>query len=99
MRQPVEVHTWLYVRYNPRTKKWYTGRTGHSDYHMRKADELGKFAIGMDGKELVIQVPTSDAHWHESEAIQFLRAFVGKRNNVNRQQTLTPVTGFETSDL
>lgn len=87
---------WLYVRRNEEKDTWYAGRTGNEDYHKRAdSGKNGKFAVGMDGKELAVKVECEtkeEEHYTESEAIQFLVAFVGRHCN-NHTQRSNPETG------
>jgi hypothetical protein len=93
---------WLYLRSklskeNDGTHQYYAGKTHHDNYHNREDSRgAGKFAVGMDGKELAVQIDEEYTHIDETSGIQFLIAFFGGRSHVgNKQQVSQPVTGWE----
>lgn len=91
---------WIYLRHSDNEDgngEWYAGRTGNHDFHKRQdSGGNGPFAVGMDGKEVAVKLrDDEDAHYVESEAIQFLRAFVGFANCRNQKQLYVPRTGYQ----
>lgn len=85
----------LYLRHSEKEGTWYAGRTGYDDHHKRSdSTKSGKFAVGMDGKELVVDVPDGEMNYVESEAIQAVIGIVGDRHVHNRKQRSRPVTGI-----
>jgi translation initiation factor IF-3 len=90
---------WLYLRSKPNddgTNQYYVGKTKHDNIHNRSDSRgAGKFAIGMDSKELAVKVSEETTHIQETEGIQFLVAFFGRGHVHNKQQIHQPVTGYK----